>query len=311
METNPELVAKLIADGVYKETATSSDVISIYPIERVLWAGSTRFCKELVIAESAEFGKMLFMDGELQSTSADEAIYHEHLVHPAVIAYQSLYGKKALRVLVLGAGEGATVREFLKYPVDVIKEVIWNDIDLPAVTLCREHLQYVAKEDECVIYYTNQRCIQTYADANKLVCDETLPLFDIVICDLPDPVVGENAGLYSDAFWSKLYERMAPNGIIATHCGPLSPGSDGMESVNYVRAGLEKAGFQSDLVGKVAIPSFQSEWGYLVAAKHEGLLFDEGWLTALPPTCTILDADSLRNFFTLPRYYWASSQGGV
>ena len=127
MEQNKNLEEQLDSAGFYEETSTSSEVSSKYPIDAVLWAGSTPFCKEVVIAKSEEYGRMLFTDGELQSTEGDEAIYHEHLVHPAVMMYRSLYGDKPLRVCVLGAGEGATCRELLKWPC--VKEIIWNDFD--------------------------------------------------------------------------------------------------------------------------------------------------------------------------------------
>jgi spermidine synthase len=68
MERNYGLEEKINAEEFYEETATSSEVSSKYPLVSVLWAGSTPFCKEVVIAKSEEYGRMLFTDGELQST---------------------------------------------------------------------------------------------------------------------------------------------------------------------------------------------------------------------------------------------------
>ena len=86
----------------YLEEAHSACVTSNYPIAAVSWAGKTAYCSELVIATNEEYGNMLITDKELQSTQVDEAIYHEHLVHPAILAYRTLYGEKPLRILVLG-----------------------------------------------------------------------------------------------------------------------------------------------------------------------------------------------------------------
>ena len=72
MEQNKELEERLDSAGFYEETSTSSEVSSKYPLDAVLWAGSTPCCKEVVIAKSAEYGRMLFTDGELQSTEGDE-----------------------------------------------------------------------------------------------------------------------------------------------------------------------------------------------------------------------------------------------
>jgi len=298
---NKELEDKLEAAGFYEETSTSSEVTSKYPIEAVLWAGSTPFCKEVLIAKSAEFGRMLFTDGELQSTEGDEAIYHEHLVHPAVATYKTLYGDKPMRVCVLGAGEGATCRELLKWPVSIVKEVVWNDIDQSLVTLCRDYLGYCPNKIN-EIFYPNQRVIYLNLDANKLLKDETLPLFDIVICDLPDPEEAAAEGLYSPAFWKDMFARMSPNSVVITHCGPVAPVSvDGMALAFSVRDAMITAGFAEPRLGKVAIPSFQSEWGFLVATKGEAV--PDLAADLLPDGCRILDTDAAAAFFRIPAYY--------
>ena len=102
MSRDIQLEERIRQAKVYLEEAHSACVTSNYPVDEVYWAGHTPFCEELVFASNEEYGKMLITDRELQSTAADEAIYHEHLVHPAILAYRSLYGHKPLRVLVLG-----------------------------------------------------------------------------------------------------------------------------------------------------------------------------------------------------------------
>jgi spermidine synthase len=303
MERNYGLEEKINAEEFYEETSTSSEVSSKYPLDAVLWAGSTPCCKEVVIAKSAEYGRMLFTDGELQSTEGDEAIYHEHLVHPAIMMYRSLYGDKPLRVCVLGAGEGATCRELLKWPSAVVKEIVWNDFDKYLVDLCRDYMGYCPGQT-AEIFYPNQRVIQLNLDACKLLRDETLPLFDVVICDLPDPELdaGKRGGLYSPQFWKDMYTRMASNCVVATHCGPIAPASvDGMALASSVSDAMVEAGFIGPRLGKVAIPSYQSEWGFLFGTKDTPPSDIETGL--LPPGCRILDSDALTSFFRIPAYY--------
>jgi spermidine synthase len=257
-----------------------------------------------VIAKSEEYGRMLFTDGELQSTEGDEAIYHEHLVHPAILTYKTLYGDKPLRVCVLGAGEGATCRELLRWPVSTVKEVVWNDIDQSLVTLCRDYLGYCPDKIN-QIFYPNERVIYLNQDANKLLKDETLPLFDIVICDLPDPELDAAMGLYSPVFWKDMFTRMSPNSVVITHCGPVAPVSvDGLALALSVRDAMVVAGFAEPRLGKVAIPSFQSEWGFLVATKAEAV--PDLAADLLPDGCHILDADAAAAFFRIPAYYTRS-----
>ena len=303
MEQNKELEERLESAGFYEETSTSSEVSSKYPIDAVLWAGSTPCCKEVVIAKSAEYGRMLFTDGELQSTEGDEAIYHEHLVHPAIMMYRSLYGDKPLRVCVLGAGEGATCRELLKWSATVVREIVWNDFDKYLVDLCRDFMGYCPGQT-AEIFYPNQRVIQLNMDACKFLKDETLPLFDVVICDLPDPVLGVVEGLYSPQFWKDMYTRMAPDCVVATHCGPIAPASvDGMTLASSVSDALVEAGFTGPRLGKVAIPSYQSEWGFLFGIKTVNPTPYDMEMGILPEGCRILDADALSSFFRIPAYY--------
>jgi spermidine synthase len=303
MEQNKELEERLESAGFYEETSTSSEVSSKYPIDAVLWAGSTPCCKEVVIAKSAEYGRMLFTDGELQSTEGDEAIYHEHLVHPAIMMYRSLYGDKPLRVCVLGAGEGATCRELLKWSATVVREIVWNDFDKYLVDLCRDFMGYCPGQT-AEIFYPNQRVIQLNMDACKFLKDETLPLFDVVICDLPDPVLGVVEGLYSPQFWKDMYTRMAPDCVVATHCGPIAPASvDGMTLASSVSDTMVEAGFTGPRLGKVAIPSYQSEWGFLFGIKTVNPTPYDMEMGILPEGCRILDADALSSFFRIPAYY--------
>ena len=296
-----DLMRKIEEQGFYEETASSSEVSSKYPITSVLWAGSTRVCEEVVIAESKEYGRMLFTDGELQSTSYDEPIYHEHLVHPAILAYRKLYGDKPLNILVLGGGEGATCRELLRYPRSSVKNIVWNDFDQQLVELCKEHMKFCEDKDE--VYLGSERCVSIYFDALTLLRDETLPLFDIIISDLPDPVLGEKNGLYGDEFWRLVFARTAAKCVVVTHCGPVSPGSGGMALHNYVTQGMMNAGFITPTQGKVVIPSYQSEWSYALCTKDTQITY---WMLKdlpLEPGLKVLDRDALQSFFLVPSYY--------
>jgi len=301
IKMNDDLMRKIEMQGFYEECASSSEVFSKYPITKVLWAGSTRVCDEIVIAESKEYGRMLFTDGELQSTSYDEPIYHEHLVHPAILAYRKLYGDKPLNILVLGGGEGATCRELLRYSRDSVKNIVWNDFDRQLVELCKEHMKFCSGTDE--VYLGSERCVSLFFDALTLLRDETLPLFDIIISDLPDPVLGEKEGLYGDEFWRLIFARTSAKCVVVTHCGPVSPGSGGMALHNYVTQGMINAGFVTPTQGKVVIPSYQSEWSYALCTKDIQITY---WMLKdlpLEPGLKVLDRDALQSFFLVPSYY--------
>lgn len=213
-----------------------------------VWSGHTAFQK-VDIADSPEYGRLLFLNGELQSASSDEFIYHECLVHPVMASA----GSNKARVLVVGGGEGATVREVLRWePI----EVVWVDIDSELVDLCKEHLDYGGKSilDPRVVFLGED--IQTALPR--------LGRFDVIILDLPDPD-GETGWLYSSEFFAAMLNSLQPKGALVTHCGPVRPIpgqiGDGFYRIWEQRheglPGLSVSDFYS-----IGIPSFQGDWGF-------------------------------------------------
>ena len=261
--SNIEQMARL-ENGVFTETACSADVHSNYPLRRVFWAGRTDF-QEVVIAESPTYGRVLFLDGELQSSSSDEAIYHEHLVHPLFASMAEVPNKK---VLVVGGGEGATVREVLRWSSDSVASVDWVDIDGDLVDLCQRHLGWAADSVRA-----DSRLMFCPDDINSFL-DRTPGLYDVIILDLPDPDVDALMGLetgalsdmlYGPRFRERIMSHLAPGGGIVTHCGPIRPGRD-EETCGGGMVWLREHVFGDVEVFPyhVCIPSFQGEWGFIM-----------------------------------------------
>ena len=107
-------------------------VMTAYGTTRTLYRGRSRF-QSIELAENPELGKLLLLDNELQSASSDEFIYHETLVHPAMLAHPN-----PRQVVILGGGEGGTLREVLKHPS--VERAIMIDIDREVVEACRRFL---------------------------------------------------------------------------------------------------------------------------------------------------------------------------
>src|SRR5580698_2958293 len=103
-----------------------------HALEETFYSGRTAF-QSVAVVRSAAFGKMLILDGDTQSSQADEKIYHESLVHPALAACAN-----RAQVLILGGGEGATLREALRRS-DVVRATM-VDIDGEVVELCKRLL---------------------------------------------------------------------------------------------------------------------------------------------------------------------------
>src|SRR5919202_2913354 len=103
-----------------------------YEAERILLASRTKFQK-LEIADTVSYGRALFLDDKIQSAELDEFIYHEALVHPALVLHP-----QPRSVLVVGGGEGAALREVLRHRT--VERAVMVDIDAEAVAACREYL---------------------------------------------------------------------------------------------------------------------------------------------------------------------------
>ena len=124
-----------VSGNWYLETVCP-DLATMLQVRRVLYSGNTAFQK--VASPSDLFGRSLMLDGKTQSTERDEHIYHEALVHPAMLLHPD-----PRSVFIGGGGEGATLREVLAYKS--VANVSMLDMDGEVVELCRATRKYVRR----------------------------------------------------------------------------------------------------------------------------------------------------------------------
>ena len=171
----------------------------MHAISACYFSGKTKF-QDVGIVESPLLGKMLILDGDTQSSQADEYIYHESLVHPAM-----LMTEKPRNILILGAGEGATVREVLLHKS--VEKVTMVDIDEEVVTLCKKYLPEWSNGA-----FENPKTKVFYMDAYKYV-NETTEKYDVIISDLTEPLDDSpSRKLFTKEFFSKIREKLNPGG---------------------------------------------------------------------------------------------------
>ena len=296
----PRMLA--LTGGIVNECGVGDDRV-LYRINRCMWAGRTGH-SDVVMGVSPLYGPSLFLDGEMQSAASDEAIYHEHLVHPVLCATA---GRNARRVLVVGGGEGATVREVLRWGAASVGAVDWVDIDGDLVNLCRRHLEWaddaVYNDARLTFYAEDIRHFLTVTAASKK--------YDVVVLDLPDPDVvalRRDAGaaavdempLHGAAFWELLCARLEGGGAVATHVGGVRPGAE----VETRRAGLAwtstraaAAGLGNGYAYHAPLPSFHGEWGFWMSAAPDNY-------NVLPDGLRALDAAAIAGAFHWPRYWF-------
>jgi spermidine synthase len=189
----------------------------------------------------------------VQSTEADEAIYHELFVHPAL----TIHGAPR-RVLVSGAGEGATLREVLRHPS--IEEILTVDLDPAVVEACREHLPTWSDGA-----FEDPRVTLRYEDVQHTLANAT-ETFDAVLLDITDPVQdGPSVDLFTTRFFRSVRDALADDGIVVLQAGELDP--LGLEPSRAVRSTLLEV-FDWVVFGHLHVPSFGGIWSVALAGKQ-------------------------------------------
>lgn len=151
------------------------------------------------IVESERFGRMLVIDGIFMTSEADEAYYHEMMVHPALTS-----APRIGRVLVLGGGDGGTVREVLRHPE--VEHVTMVELDPVVVEASREHLPTIGTA------WDDPRLELRFEDATRFVHATTTGPYDVILLDGSDPV-GPAKGLFDRAFYEGCRRLLAEGGL--------------------------------------------------------------------------------------------------
>ena len=167
-------------------------------IDRQLYSGQSDF-QRIDILQSQEFGRILTLDGLIMVTEKDEFIYHEMIVHPAMAV-----NPQTRKVLVIGAGDGGTVRELARYPQ--IQQIDLVEIDEMVVQVCREYLPQTA----CKLDDPRLRIF--YEDGLKFIRFQE-DMYDLIIVDSTDPF-GPGEGLFSKEFYGNCFKALTENGIL-------------------------------------------------------------------------------------------------
>ncbi|BBA79612.1 spermine synthase [cyanobacterium endosymbiont of Rhopalodia gibberula] len=166
---------------------------------------------EMYIVETEAYGKALILDGRWQSCSIDEFIYHEALVHPAMISYRS-----PKNVLILGGSEGATLREVLRWKN--VEKVWMINPDGEVVEACRQNLVEMHQNA-----FDDPRVELTITDPLSIL-ETTSKQWDIIISDLIEPINKRvSCSLFTQDYFKKLRQVLSPGGFMMVQAGSVAP----------------------------------------------------------------------------------------
>ncbi|MBI4709065.1 MAG: polyamine aminopropyltransferase [Candidatus Portnoybacteria bacterium] len=172
-------------------------------IKRKIFSKKTPYQK-IEIVDSLGFGKVLFIDGLVQTTQADEFIYHEMISHVPLLLHPN-----PKKVLIIGGGDGGVLREVLKHPV---KEAIMVEIDQDVIRACERFMPEISEGA-----FQNKNAKIIIDDGFKFVKNQK-DAFDLIIVDSCDPL-GPAKKLFNPEFYKNVYLALKKEGVAVFQSG--------------------------------------------------------------------------------------------
>ncbi|KAF8401066.1 hypothetical protein HHK36_014369 [Tetracentron sinense] len=234
------------------EEVIDEDLKWSFALNSILHRGTSKY-QDIALLDTKPFGKVLVIDGKMQSAEMDEFIYHECLIHPTLL----IHPKYPRTVFIMGGGEGSAAREALKH--QSIEKVVMCDIDQEVVDFCR---RYLTANQEA---FCDKKLHLVINDA-KAELEGREEKFDVIVGDLADPVEGGPCyQLYTKSFYERVLKpKLNHNGIFVTQAGPAGVLTH-KEVFSSIYNTLKHV-FTHVLAYTAHVPSFADTWGWVMAS---------------------------------------------
>jgi spermidine synthase len=224
----------------------------IHALSETIVSTSTKY-QNVEILNLKSYGKTLVLDGRIQSAELDEFIYHEALVHPAMISHPN-----PEKIAIIGGGEGATLREVLKH--NCVKEAVMIDIDEEVVRFCQEYLPTFHQNS-----FSDPRTKLIFTDARKYF-QETEETYDVIIIDISEPLIDSPSYLlFTKEFYQIIKEHLRDKGIVTVQSG----------TTNLIEIDLYLSIYKTlnSIFSKLHtyetfVFSFNTPWGFITASEE-------------------------------------------
>jgi spermidine synthase len=262
-----------------------------HAVEETYFAGRSAF-QSVAVIRTAAFGKMLVLDGDTQSSQADEKIYHECLVHPALAALD-----KRSDVLILGGGEGATLREALRR--EDVRRATMVDIDGDVVTLSKKYLPEWSDGA-----FEDPRARVIVGDALAFLRDDG-DTYDAIVSDLTEPLADSPSNpLFCDAVFADIKRRLRPGGVYVLQAS--TAGFHNM-ALHAKMARTLRAYYRYVRSFYTHVPAFDNDWAFLACSDELDVAATppekiDAYVAGLRGENYFYDAEAHRRIFSLPLY---------
>lgn len=246
------------------------------------------YYQRIDLLKTYDFGKVLVLDGELMITERDEFIYHEMAVHVPMAVHPNVKN-----VLVIGGGDGGSVRELAKY--HNIERIDVVEIDKELVHICREYFPETSSG-------LNDPRVHIYFDEGIRFVRGIHKEYDLIIVDCADPY-GPAEGLFTKEFYGTCWKALVDDGILINqHESPYY--KQHARSVKMAHKHIQSV-FEFSTVYQCHIPSYPSgHWLFGFASKKYAPIIDldeESW-NRLGIATRYYNTDLHKGAFYLPNY---------
>ena len=187
------------------------DVETRYRVRSVIHDEQSDF-QHMLLVDSYQYGKMLLLDGIVQTTELDEFIYHEMMAHVPVLSHP-----EPKKILIIGGGDGGILREVLRYKS--VEKATIVEIDPKVIEFCKKYLPSISGGA-----FDDERTDLVIGDGAEYI-KKTNDKFDVVIVDSPDPI-GPARVLFSKNFYTDIGNVMDSEGIMVRQTGSIQMQAD-------------------------------------------------------------------------------------
>ena len=254
-------------------------------LKRGIFHGQSEF-QSVDVVETEAFGRALALEGAWMTSERDEAHYHEMIVHPALTT-----ARRIKRVLVIGGGDGGTVREVLRYPE--VEHVTMVELDKLVVDACKEHMP------DFGVPWDDKRLHLRFEDGIAYLRNYAGEPYDVILIDGSDPV-GPAEGLYASPFYESAKRCLTPGGVLASQTeSPIAMADDFARIVKTLRTSFKRA--EPYLVPIPLYPS--GMWSFTFASDAiDPLAFDDARAQRIEAATRYYNRDIHRAAFAQPNF---------
>lgn len=262
-----------------------------HAVDEVYYSGHSEF-QQIAVLRSPVFGKMLVIDGDTQSAQADERIYHETLVHPALAGAEDRG-----EVLIIGGGEGATLREVLRSPE--VARCTMVDIDAAVIELSKKYLPEWSDGA-----FDDSRARVIVGDALEFM-RSSADRYGVIVSDLTEPLEDSPShALFNDRVFELIKARLDEGGIYVLQA---STGAIVNAALHCKMARTLRRHYRHVVSFLTHVPAFDTEWAFLACSDRIDLAdLDAGrierYCAGLRGESYFYDAVTHRRLFALPLY---------